>query len=139
MAYEYESVTSGIFKFTIPGENRTVELFLGSKVIVEQKLTGSYLRLLRLVREIPKAVPVVEEKVVAKPAPKKAPAKKAPVKKTTTQKAKVADKITAVTEIEEVPTTTEKVEVETKDVVLEVKETEEKPAPKRRGRKKKTS
>lgn len=122
MKYEYESITPGIFRFTIPGEHRTVELFIGSKVIVDQKLAGSYLKLLKLVKEIPDPV-------------KKAPAKKAPVKKTTTQKAKVADKITAVTETAEVPS--EEVEVEATDTVVEVVETKTKPAPKRRGRKKK--
>lgn len=127
MKYEYESITNGVFRFTIPGEHRTVELFRGSKVIVPQLLTGSYLKLLTLVRTI-------EDEVVTPPV-KKAPVKKAPVKKTTTQKAKVADKITAVTETVEVPK--EEGEVKTKDTVVEVKETKTKPAPKRRGRKKK--
>ena len=126
MKYEYESITNGIFRFTIPGEHRTVELFRGSKVIVPQKLAGSYLKLLTLVREIEEEVEVVE-------APKKAPAKKAPTK-TTAQKAKVADKITAVTETAEVPK--EEVAVEAKDTVVEVKETKTKPAPKRRRKKK---
>ena len=126
MKYEYQSITNGIFRFTIPGEHRTVELFKGSKVIVPQLLSGSYLKLLTLVREIEEEVEVVVEKTPAK----KTPAKKAPVKKTTTQKAKVADKITAVTEAVEVPK--EEVEVETKDTVVEVKETKTKPAPKRR-------
>jgi len=130
MKYEYESITNGIFRFTIPGEHRTVELFRGSKVIVPQKLAGSYLKLLTLVREIEEEVEVVE---APKTPAKKAPAKKAPTK-TTAQKAKVADKITAVTETAEVPK--EEVEVETKDTVVEVKETKTKPAPKRRRKKK---
>jgi len=136
MKYEYVSITSGIFKFTIPGEHRTVELFKGSKVIVPQLLTGSYLRLLSLVREIqdePALSPV--ETVTPKAAPKKTAPKKAPVKKTTTQKAKVADKITAVTETVEVPK--EEVAVEATDTVVEVKETKTNPAPKKRVRKKK--
>lgn len=124
MKYEYESITPGIFRFTIPGEHRTVELFIGSRVIVEQKLSGNYLKLLRLVKEIPDPV-------------KKAPAKKTAVKKTTTQKAKVADKITAVTETEEVLIEEDEVEVQATDKVVAVKQTKAKPVPKRRGRKKK--
>ena len=124
MKYEYESVTPGIFKFTIPGEHRTVELFIGSRVIVDQKLTGNYLRLLKLIREIPEEKP-------AETKPKPVP------KKTSKPKAKVEDKITAVKVTEEKPS--EKAEVKVEDTVAEVTEEAEKPAPKRRGRKKKTS
>jgi hypothetical protein len=131
MKYEYESITNGIFRFTVPGEHRTVELFKGSKVIVPQLLTGNYLRLLKLVREIPDESAIKQEVKVSE-------VKKTQTK-TTTQKAKVADKITAVTETVEVPK--EEVEVEAKDSVVEVKETKvkptAKPTPKRRGRKKK--
>ena len=119
MKYEYESVTPGIFKFTIPGEHRTVELFNGSKVIVSQPLTGNYLRLLKLVREIPEEKPKTTPKTTSKP------------------KAKVADKITAVKVTEEKPS--EKAEVNTEDTVVEAVEVAEKPAPKRRGRKKRDS
>lgn len=122
MTYEYECTTGGVFRFTVPGENRTVELFRGSKIIVAEKLTGSYLKLLRLVREIP--APEAEKPAPKKPAPKKA-----------TPKAKVADKITAVTETPEAKTDT--VEVETKDEVVEVVEKPAKPAPKKRASRKK--
>ena len=128
MTYEYECITGGVFRFTVPGEGRTVELFRGSKIIVAAPLTGSYLKLLRLVREIP--APVVETpiaKVVETPIAKV-------VAKKATPKAKVADKITAVTEIPEVET--DEVEVEVNDAVVKVAEKATKPAPKRTAKKK---
>ena len=144
MAFEYISVTNGVFSFTIPGEGKTVKLFRGDSVIVQKQLTGSYLRTLQFVREIP-AVEKTEEpkKETKKPAAKKAPAKKA----TTKQKAKVEDKITAVVETEEVVAPKEEVEVKAEDKVTSVVETpevvetpveDEKPAPKKRGRRKKS-
>lgn len=137
MTYVYESIQPGLFNFTIPGEDKTVQLFKGSKVTVKQKLAGGYLRVLKLVEE------VADETTEAKPAPKKA---------TTKPKAKVEDKITKVEEKVEAPTET--VEVKAEDTIAEVKEekpaeetpkaeetteapVEEKPAPKRRGRRKK--
>jgi len=52
MTYIYESVESGVFNFTIPGEDKKVTLFRGSRVTVKQKLNGAYLKVLRLVQEI---------------------------------------------------------------------------------------
>jgi len=125
MAYEYRSITSGVFSFTIPDpdeeKRKTVKLFKGDTVIVNKQLTGTYLRMLELVREIEEES---EKKVV-------------PKKTTTKQKAKVEDKITAVTETEDIKTEKETVEVKTGDTVTTVKERSSKPAPKRRGRKKK--
>lgn len=74
MAYVYESIQSGLFNFTIPGKDKTVKLFKGSKVTVDNKLSGGYLRVLRFVEE------VQETPAVTKP------------------KAKVEDKITNVGE-----------------------------------------
>jgi len=126
MKYEYESITNGIFNFTIPGEGRTVQLFQGSRVIVKKKLAGTYLRLLKLVREIPDEEEISNEEK-----------KTDEVTKTTKQKTKVADKITAVTEIEEVEGKTEEVEVKVEDTITEVGEAE-KPTPRKRTRRKKT-
>lgn len=118
MAYKYESITNGLFSFTIPGENRTVKLFSGDTVIVEKQLSGTYLKMFKLVEEI------------------KETKKEEPKKTTSKPKAKVADKITSVVETEEVEPKTENVEVKAEDTVKKVEE--EKPAPKRRGRKKKS-
>lgn len=117
MTYIYESIQPGVFNFTVPGEDKTVTLFKGSKVTVKQKLTGGYLRVLKLVEE------VEDEKV------------EAPAKKTTTNKAKVEDKITEIAETVEVPA--EEVEVKVEDTVVEVKE--EKPTTTaRKGRRKRS-
>jgi hypothetical protein len=135
MKYVYESTQNGLLRFTIPGEEKTVSLFKGSKVTVKQKLAGGHLRVLKLVEEI------AEEET-----PKKAPAKTTK-KATTKPKAKVEDKITKVEEVVETPT--EEVEVKAGDTIAEVKEekpaeetteasAEEKPAPKRRGRRKRS-
>jgi hypothetical protein len=141
MAYVYESIQNGLFRFTIPGEDKTVTLFKGSKVTVKQKLTGGYLRVLKLVEEVAEEAPAKKET-------KKTPAKKTTTKKATTKpKAKVEDKITKVEEVVETPT--EEVEVKAEDTIAEVKEekpaeetteapAEEKPAPKRRGRRKRS-
>jgi hypothetical protein len=51
MAYIYESIQPGLFNFSIPGQNKTVSLFTGSRVVVENKLTGGLLRVLRFVGE----------------------------------------------------------------------------------------
>lgn len=121
MTYIYESIQPGVFNFTVPGEDKTVTLFKGSKVTVKQKLTGGYLRVLKLVEE------VEDEKV-------EAPAKKT-TKKATTNKAKVEDKITEIAETVEVPA--EEVEVKVEDTVVEVKE--EKPTTTaRKGRRKRS-
>lgn len=97
MAYVYESIQTGLFSFTIPGEDKTVRLLKGSKVTVNQKLSGSYLRVLRLVEEIPDVV---------------VPGNK--------QQAKVEDKITKVEEVVETPT--ESVTVEVTDAVTKIEE-----------------
>lgn len=70
MKYEYMSIIDGIFNFTIPGSGKTVKLFKGSKVVVDTKLAGSYLRVLKLVQEINDPVEVeqitkIEDKIVA--------------------------------------------------------------------------
>lgn len=59
MTYIYESIESGVFNFTIPGEDKRVTLFRGSRVTVKQKLNGAYLKVLRLVQEIEDAPVVV--------------------------------------------------------------------------------
>lgn len=61
MKYVYESTQPGLFNFTIPGENKTIHLFLGSKVTVNQKLSGGYLRVLKLVEEIEEDIIVEDE------------------------------------------------------------------------------
>ena len=118
MAYVYESTVTGLFNFTVPGEDRTVQLIRGSKITVKKQLTGNYLNVLRLVK-------IIEDKVEApvhverNPVPRRKP------------KAKVADKITKVEE---------NVEVKTEDTVTNVKEAEvveeapveKKPAPRRK-------
>lgn len=104
MAYIYESIQPGLFNFSIPGQDKTVQLFKGSRVTVENKLAGGLLRVLKLVGE---TETVVEE---------------TPVKETTKQKAKVADKITKVEEVVETPVET--AEVKTEDAVTAVKEEE---------------
>ena len=116
MAYIYESIQNGIFRFTIPGENKTVTLFKGSKVLVQQKLSGSYLRVLKLVEEVNNET----------------------VNKSTKPKAKVEDKITKVEEVVEVPA--EEIEVKVEDKIIEKEEetsNDEQTTPKRRGRRKK--
>lgn len=126
MTYIYESIQPGVFNFTVPGEDKTVTLFKGSKVTVKQKLTGGYLRVLKLVEEV-EDEKVEDEKV-------EAPAKKT-TKKATTNKAKVEDKITEIAETVEVPA--EEVEVKVEDTVVEVKE--EKPTTTtRKGRRKRS-
>lgn len=110
-SYIYESTVNGLFNFTVPGEDRTVQLIRGSQVSVQKQLTGNYLNVLRLVK-------INEDKVEA-PAPKP-------------RRAKTVDKITKVEEV---------VEVKTEDTVTNVKEAEvveeeapKKPAPKRKPR-----
>lgn len=103
MAYIYESIQPGIFSFTIPGVNKTVKLYHGAQVTVEQQLTGSYLRVLKLVKEVQtvEETPVVENK----------------------QQAKVADKITKVEEVAEVKT--EELAVEVTDSLVASEPVEE--------------
>lgn len=96
MAYVYESIQSGIFNFTPPGTDKTVKLLAGSQVVVNQLLTGSYLRVLKFVKEIPDTVE--ETKVENK------------------QQAKVADKITKVEETTDVKT--DSVEVSVSDAIV---------------------
>ena len=79
MAYTYICKINGSFNFVIPGKGKSVLLVQGSEVTVDEPLKGGLLNVLTLVEE-------------TKPAPKK----KAPAK------TKVEDKITAVTETEEV-------------------------------------
>jgi hypothetical protein len=108
MAYVYESTQTGLFNFTIPGKSKTVTLFKGSKVTVDQKLTGGYLRVLRLVGEVPDVIePVIDE-----------------VKSTAKQQAKVEDKITKVEEVADVTTDTIAVEVEDSVVTVAENNTE---------------
>ena len=143
MAYVYESIQNGVFNFTIPGEDRSVQLLKGSRVTVKKKLAGSYLRVLKFVKEVPdKKTEAVE------------------IEKSTQQKAKVEDKITKVEEVlesskdeievkiadeitmtadEVVEPVVENVDVKVEDAVSNVKEEvlEEKPpvkkaAPKRK-------
>jgi hypothetical protein len=122
MAYIYESIQSGIFNFTIPGKDKNIQLFRGDKVTVDQKLTGGYLRVLKLVGETEDTPNEIKKTVTTKP------------------KAKVEDKITEVKEVIETPT--EEVEIKAEDTISEVTETieavvkEETPAPKRRGKRK---
>lgn len=113
MAYEYESITNGMFSFTIPGENKTVKLFRGSRVVVQTQLTGSYLRVLQYIGE-------VKDTEISK--------------ETTKPKAKIEDKITAVAETVEVPVV-EEVTVTTEDVISEVKEEVTAPTPAKKRRK----
>lgn len=112
MAYIYESIQTGIFNFTIPGKNKTIQLFLGNRIEVDQLLTGGYLRVLKLVGETVEEVETKEEvetpkKVITKPT------------------AKVEDKITEVKEVIETPKET--VDVKATDVVKNVVETTETP------------
>ncbi len=94
MKYIYESIQPGLFNFTIPGEDKTVHLFLGSKVTVSQKLTGGYLRVLKLISEI-------DDEVITDPIQ---------------PKAKIEDKITKVEEI------VEEISVTTNDSIINVEE-----------------
>ena len=98
MAYIYESIQNGVVKFTDPSTGKTHTLFKGSKVTVEQKLSGGYLRVLSLVGETKEA------------------------EAATKQKAKVADKITKVEEV--VAPVVEAVEAKVEDTVSAVKEEE---------------
>jgi hypothetical protein len=82
MAYLYESIQPGLFNFTVPGKDRTVKLFLGSRILLDQKLSGGYLRVLKFIKEVPDKP--VEEVVVPKEI---------------NSQAKVADKITKVEEV----------------------------------------
>ena len=86
MAYIYESIQPGLFNFSIPGQNKTVSLFTGSRVVVENKLTGGLLRVLRFVGETENETTVDNT-----------------ISEATKQKAKVEDKITNVKEIVEIP------------------------------------
>jgi len=115
MAYEYTSVTPGIFSFTIPGENKTVKLFTGDKIIVKKQLTGTYLKMFIFNGEVPDGDELKTNK--------------------TNPKAKVADKITSVVETEDIQSN-DNIDIEISDAIKEV---EDKPTPKRRGRKKKVS
>ena len=103
MAYIYESIQPGLFNFSIPGQNKTVSLFTGSKVVVENKLTGGLLRVLRFVGETENETTV--DNTITEP---------------TKQKAKVEDKITNVKEIVEIPK--ENIEIKTDDVLTSVTE-----------------
>ena len=103
MAYIYESIQPGLFNFSIPGQNKTVSLFTGSRVVVENKLTGGLLRVLRFVGETENETTV--DNTITEP---------------TKQKAKVGDKITNVKEIVEIPK--ENIEIKTDDVLTSVTE-----------------
>lgn len=103
MAYIYESIQPGLFNFSIPGQNKTVSLFTGSRVVVENKLTGGLLRVLRFVGETENETPVDNT-----------------ISEATKQKAKVEDKITNVKEIVEIPK--ENIEIKTDDVLTSVTE-----------------
>lgn len=98
MAYIYESTQNGIVNFTMPGTGKSVTLFKGSKVTVDQPLSGGYLRVLRLVGETKDA------------------------EASTKQKTKVEDKITKVEEV--VAPGVETAEVTVEDAVSAVKEEE---------------
>ena len=98
MAYIYESTQSGIVNFTMPGTGKSVTLFKGSRVTVDQQLAGGYLRVLRLVGETKDA------------------------EASTKQKTKVADKIAKVEEV--VTPVAEVVEAKVEDAVSAVKEEE---------------
>jgi len=102
--YLYESIQSGLFNFTIPGEERTVQLVRGSKVRVKKKLSGSYLNILRLVQTI--------EDVEATPAPVEEIKIETEVAKPITR---MTDRIVKVEE---------KVEAKAEDTVTRVKEEE---------------
>ena len=102
MAYVYESIQPGVFNFSIPEQDKKVQLFLGQTVVVKNKLSGGLLRVLRLVKEIPDE-PQEEIKKVA-----------------TKQDAKVVDKITKVVEVVETPQ--ENLVVSTDDSIVAVKE-----------------
>lgn len=97
MQYIYESIQPGLFNFTIPGEDKTVHLFLGSKVTISQKLTGGYLRVLKLIEEI-------DDEIIIDPIQ---------------PKAKIEDKIVKVEEIIERLDT---IKVTSSDTVVEVKD-----------------
>lgn len=104
MAYVYESIQNGIVSFTTPGTGKTVTLFKGTRITLDQKLSGGYLRVLRLVEETVDEKPVVETKASGN------------------SKAKVADKITKVEEV--VDAVVDAVEVAVEDTVAAVTETE---------------
>lgn len=108
MAYIYESIQNGIVNLTIPGKNKTVTLFKGTKVTIDQKLTGGYLRVLRLVGETPDEKKDVEQETHG----------------VVNSTAKVEDKITKVEEV--VESVNEEIVVEVTD---EVKVVEEQPQP----------
>ena len=103
MAYIYESIQPGLFNFSIPGQNKTVSLFTASRVVVENKLTGGLLRVLRFVGETENETTVDNT-----------------ISEATKQKAKVEDKITNVKEIVEIPK--ENIEIKTDDVLTSVTE-----------------
>jgi hypothetical protein len=98
MAHIYESIQNGVINFTNPGTGKTVSLFKGSRVTVDQKLAGGYLRVLRYIGEASE------------------------VETGSKQKAKVADKITKVEEV--VQPVVEAVEAKVEDTVAAVKEEE---------------
>lgn len=103
MAYIYESIQPGLFNFSIPGQNKTVSLFTGSRVVVENKLTGGILRVLRFVGETENETTVDNT-----------------ISEASKQKAKVEDKITNVKEIVEIPK--ENIKIKTDDVLTSVTE-----------------
>ena len=104
MEYVYESIQNGVVSLTLPGKDKTITLFKGDKITVDQKLSGGYLRILRLVAEVEEEKPVVETKVAGN------------------SKAKVADKITKVEQVAE--PIVEVVAVAVEDTVSAVTETE---------------
>ncbi len=102
MKFVYESIQPGLFNFTIPGEDKTVQLFQGSKVTVNQKLSDGYSRVLKLIEEIEDLDVEIE------------------TPKTVIQKTTVADKIVKVEE--QIDILTDAVEATTKDTIMLVQE-----------------
>lgn len=112
--YVYESTQQGLFSFTVPGEERTVQLVMGSKITLTKQLAGGYTRVLRLIKTIedpvePTAAPVQTQA----PAPTAAPETK--IVEAVKPIAKVVDRITKVVG---------KVDVKTEDTVTNIKEAE---------------
>lgn len=66
MAYIYESIQNGVFNFTIPGKDKSVKLLKGSRVKVDKKLSGGYLRVLKFIKEVPDKEPEKVTEVVEK-------------------------------------------------------------------------
>jgi len=114
MAYIYESTQPGLFNFTIPGEDKTVSLLLGSKVSVKNKLSGGYLNVLRFIQEVPDAEETNEVQ-----------------KNESKQQAKIEDKITKVEEVVDTHNDSVSVEVEDSLVAAESQDSQKKQQKKR--------